>query len=93
MKRFTSLIAIALILGAFAALPAVAEEASAQPRPEATEEAGFTPMEGPQQQGLITVDDLRKMDMLRLCDPDEVEMYCPGCFDCIITATKVTCIC
>jgi hypothetical protein len=85
-----------LVLGLCAAIPALAEEAPEQTQPEleATtvelEETLFTPMDGPQ--GLITVDDLAEIHLLRECDPVEVQTYCPGCENCILAGWNYYCI-
>lgn len=90
MVRFSRLFTAVVVLGVLCVIPALAKEGLTQVSAEATglvlslDDPLFTPMDG-HQQGVITVEDLRRIHFLRACDPPEVQAYCPGCSGCIIS--------
>jgi len=92
MARFSRLFAAVLVLGVLCVIPALAEKAQMEGTAGSAqfEEPLFTPMDG-HRQGVITVEDLRRIHFLRACDPPEVLAYCPGCSGCIVSNNNYYC--
>ena len=96
MVRFTRLFAAVLVLGVLFVIPAFAEAAQSQATSESTqlvlklEDPLSTPMDG-RQQGVLTVDDLRRIHFLRECESQAEFAQCPGCLGCIVSNNIVYC--
>jgi hypothetical protein len=88
---------VVLVLGLLAAVPMVADTADVEIEKEAIpmsfdfSEPLFTPMEGAQEQGVITVEDLRRIHFLEECGSAEQWAQCPGCQYCIVSGYNIYC--